>query len=322
MPVRSLERRASLPARPCMTAGLATIAIGSPSTRRTRVLFWRARRSPTPPIRPTGTCGTCCVTPCSPRVCSGGFARARSSRPAPASRCRSAGSAGVRRSNRLYRELRSSHWTVPHRAPHSPGGPRVLRPMARRRQAPSQGAVPRGAALIRCTLGTHPAPFDRALDWLFDARGDDGSSSSTEPPLRGTTPQNVEWHRFLAYDELTELMRQASAVVCHGGVGSMMTAISMGITPVAIPRLRAHGEHVDDHQLQIVRELGSSGYVIPCLRREELAAALESAAKAQPPAPGSGGELRAVAIHAAGGNPDRLLRPGLIAIQRVTWWIA
>ena len=131
--------------------------------------------------------------------------------------------------------------------------------------------------------------------------------SSTEPRRRDRPHHGSDWHEFIEYQQLADLIEQADFVVCHAGVGTLMTAISLGTVPVAIPRLRAEGEHVDDHQLQIVQELGSSGYVIPCMSREKLPAALERAAEAQSPASGSGGELRAVAIRAAGGDPDRLL---------------
>lgn len=176
-----------------------------------------------------------------------------------------------------------------------------------------QGQVPGGVVLILCTLGTHPQPFARALDWLLPAARDEDLVVQ-----HGATPARPEvtgarWHEFLDYDELTELVDAADVVVSHGGVGSLMTAIGLGAVPVAIPRLRAMGEHVDDHQLQIVSELGRSGHVVPCLQRDALSSALERAGGAKPPSPTRAviwdesprGELRRAAIIAAGGDPDR-----------------
>jgi UDP-N-acetylglucosamine transferase subunit ALG13 len=65
-------------------------------------------------------------------------------------------------------------------------------------------------------------------------------------------------------------MDAASAVVCHAGVGSIMTAIAHGHTPVVIPRLRRYDEHVDDHQLQIAEEFEREGLVIAVRESQDL----------------------------------------------------
>jgi UDP-N-acetylglucosamine transferase subunit ALG13 len=161
--------------------------------------------------------------------------------------------------------------------------------------------------LILVTFGTHPQPFDRALDWVLDAVVDEELvvQHGSTPPRPGAGPQ-VEWHELLTYERIVELIRAADAVVGHAGVGTLMTAIELGRTPVAIPRLREHGEHVDDHQLDIAREMSSAGYVIACSREGELAEAIERARNAGLRSRDGAGDLRRVAILAAGGDPDRL----------------
>lgn len=177
-----------------------------------------------------------------------------------------------------------------------------------------QGPVPRSALLIVCTLGTHPQPFDRVLDWLLPVIDDEELVVQHGATEKRSGARRVRWHQFLDYDELAELIRTADVVVSHAGVGSLMTAIGLGSVPVAIPRSQAEGEHVDDHQLEIVSELERSEYVIPCLRPGDLPRALERARAAAPP-PGTRpliwdesprGGLREAAISAAGGNPQRL----------------
>lgn len=56
-------------------------------------------------------------------------------------------------------------------------------------------------------------------------------------------------------------MEDASAVICHAGVGCIVTALSLGRRPVVIPRRAARGEHVDDHQFQIAEEMDSAGMI-------------------------------------------------------------
>jgi UDP-N-acetylglucosamine transferase subunit ALG13 len=61
---------------------------------------------------------------------------------------------------------------------------------------------------------------------------------------------------------MVELMRRARLVVTHAGVGSIMTALIASKRPVVVPRLRSHGEAVDDHQVAFGRRAEESGLVV------------------------------------------------------------
>jgi UDP-N-acetylglucosamine transferase subunit ALG13 len=79
---------------------------------------------------------------------------------------------------------------------------------------------------------------------------------------------------------------EADLVVAHAGVGSALEALSAGRCPVLVPRRKAFGEHVDDHQSDIAAELAGRGL---CIAREadELSEAdlLDAAARTvRPPA--------------------------------------
>jgi UDP-N-acetylglucosamine transferase subunit ALG13 len=158
--------------------------------------------------------------------------------------------------------------------------------------------------VILLTLGTHPQPFDRAVDWALDL-GEDLVVQHGSTAARLDAPQTV-WHEFVDHEILNGLIACADLVICHAGVGTVMSALRLGRTPVVMPRLMDHGEHVDNHQLQITRALASRDYVIPCVERHELEAAMEIAhtnAKRRT----EGGELLPHVVRAAGGDPDRLL---------------
>jgi UDP-N-acetylglucosamine transferase subunit ALG13 len=158
--------------------------------------------------------------------------------------------------------------------------------------------------VILCTLGTHPAPFDRLVDWVLAARGDEDAiiQHGSTPPRSGV--DGVLWRQALPYEELTALMRAADVMVCHAGVGTLMNAISLGVKPVTIPRLRAHGEHVDDHQLEIAGELDRTGRIFSCLDQDHFESALAAARNVDGSREPVGGELRLIAIEAAGGDPE------------------
>ncbi len=65
-------------------------------------------------------------------------------------------------------------------------------------------------------------------------------------------------------------MREASAVVCHAGVGTILSALGTGKQPIVLPRLRQYGEHVDDHQLQITRAFANRAIVIACFDGDDI----------------------------------------------------
>jgi UDP-N-acetylglucosamine transferase subunit ALG13 len=111
---------------------------------------------------------------------------------------------------------------------------------------------------------------------------------------------NTEWVKSMPYEELVRSMREARCVVCHAGVGTIMTALKTGHTPVVIPRQLAHGEHVDDHQLDIATQFAEKG-LIRCVTSEADVRALLRDRHAAPGAPIGRGrqELRTAVSEAA-----------------------
>lgn len=131
--------------------------------------------------------------------------------------------------------------------------------------------------MILVTLGTDARPFERALDLIDRLR-----PTHELVVQHGHTPardwEGVTWVDFVPFDTLTSFMKDAEAIVCHAGVGSIMTVVSLGRRPVVIPRLGTYGEHVDDHQLQIVAKLATRGYVVP-LEGTDIEAAVEESCR-------------------------------------------
>jgi UDP-N-acetylglucosamine transferase subunit ALG13 len=59
--------------------------------------------------------------------------------------------------------------------------------------------------------------------------------------------------------EFDALLRDVDAVIAHAGTGSSIAALTAGRAPVLVPRRKARGEHVDDHQVEIAQELDRRG---------------------------------------------------------------
>jgi UDP-N-acetylglucosamine transferase subunit ALG13 len=73
---------------------------------------------------------------------------------------------------------------------------------------------------------------------------------------------NIEARAIVPAAQIREAMAEADLVVAHAGVGAALTALDQGRVPVLLPRLRKHGEVVDDHQLMIAAELESRGLAV------------------------------------------------------------
>lgn len=66
----------------------------------------------------------------------------------------------------------------------------------------------------------------------------------------------------VSMEQMSEWVRSADAIVAHAGVGSALTLLAAGHTPVLIPRRAAWGEHVDDHQKLLADELTGRGLAV------------------------------------------------------------
>jgi UDP-N-acetylglucosamine--N-acetylmuramyl-(pentapeptide) pyrophosphoryl-undecaprenol N-acetylglucosamine transferase len=77
-----------------------------------------------------------------------------------------------------------------------------------------------------------------------------------------TSGLGIDGHYAIPERELIDAMREADVVVAHAGVGTALAALEVGKCPVLVPRRLAHGEHVDDHQIQIAQELARRGLAV------------------------------------------------------------
>ena len=59
-------------------------------------------------------------------------------------------------------------------------------------------------------------------------------------------------------------------VITHGGTGVIIGAVKQGKKVIAVPRLASYGEHVDDHQVQLLREFDGMNLICACYDSEKL----------------------------------------------------
>lgn len=133
--------------------------------------------------------------------------------------------------------------------------------------------------MLFVTVGSQKFQFDRllrAVDALV-ASGVVEGGAFAQVGACAYVPGSFPSEAFLDRERFGELMEESDVVVTHGGTGAIIGAVKRGKRVVAMPRLARFGEHVDDHQVEIVRQFGEMGLIEPCYDAEGLPGAYERA---------------------------------------------
>jgi UDP-N-acetylglucosamine transferase subunit ALG13 len=112
--------------------------------------------------------------------------------------------------------------------------------------------------VILATVGTHGQPFPRFIEMLRELDDDIVVQYGHNPAPEGFAHAAA----FIPFEEMLQHMHDATAVVTHAGVGSILCARDGGHVPIVVPRRSDLGEHVDDHQAELARTLEAMGHVI------------------------------------------------------------
>ena len=90
-----------------------------------------------------------------------------------------------------------------------------------------------------------------------------------------------ELHAYVDREEFGRLLASARLVICHAGSGCVIEALRAGRIPVVMPRRKAHGEVVDDHQVEFARLLAEAGRVVVVEGAEQIEQAAARALQMQ-----------------------------------------
>ena len=130
---------------------------------------------------------------------------------------------------------------------------------------------------VLITVGSEKYPFPRAIDAVKCAIDGIDTAWQTGHTEVGGMDLPGEVRAWWPGDELALRARSADVVITHAGVGSILMALRAGSCPVVIPRLRALGEHVDDHQIELAQLLASRGVVVVAMPGDDMSARLAEA---------------------------------------------
>lgn len=132
--------------------------------------------------------------------------------------------------------------------------------------------------MIFITLGSQKFQFNRllkAVDELVENKIIEDKVFA-QTGCSDYEPRNYAFKKFLDHEEFARVTGESDIVITHGGTGAIIGAVKKGKKVIAVPRRAQYGEHVDDHQLQLVGQFRELGLICECRDCEKLGEVLES----------------------------------------------
>lgn len=131
---------------------------------------------------------------------------------------------------------------------------------------------------IFVTLGSQKFQFNRllkAVDELCEKKFIVAEDVFAQIGYSDYLPQNYRYKSFLDREEFSSEIGKSDIVITHGGTGAIIGAVKKGKKVIAVPRLAKYREHVDDHQLQVIKQFDDLNLICSCQEISELKKALE-----------------------------------------------
>jgi len=130
--------------------------------------------------------------------------------------------------------------------------------------------------VIFVTVGAQMA-FDRLIkgvdEWAGERKRSDVFAQIGPTDYR---PSHVEWTGFLEPADFRQRVEEASAIVAHAGMGSILTALTSGKPILVMPRRGDLRETRNDHQVATAERFRALGRVAVAMDERELPERLDA----------------------------------------------
>lgn len=130
--------------------------------------------------------------------------------------------------------------------------------------------------MILVLLGTQNNSFHRLLEEV-ENNIKNGTIKEDVIVQAGYTKfesKNMKLFDLMSKEQLDKFQDEANLIITHGGVGSIISSIEKEKNVIAVPRMHEYGEHVNNHQKEIVKDFNDKGYIIGIEKVEDLKQAI------------------------------------------------
>lgn len=139
--------------------------------------------------------------------------------------------------------------------------------------------------MIFVTLGTQDRKFDRLLEAI--EKQIENEVINEEVIVQAGCSSNfkskyMKIFDLIPMDEFDKLISECDILITHGGVGSIITGLKNNKKVIAAARLKEYGEHQNNHQLQIIENFASEGYILSLNEFDKLDEVLKDVKKFNP----------------------------------------
>lgn len=104
-------------------------------------------------------------------------------------------------------------------------------------------------------IGNAHQPFPRFFNLIQDLKDQLPRPIVIQSGVNNISLDNCEVRSFLSITEFQFLMNSSEVLIGHAGTGFIYNAIMASKKPFVMPRRFCYGEHVNDHQLELVARL-------------------------------------------------------------------
>ncbi len=121
--------------------------------------------------------------------------------------------------------------------------------------------------MILVTVGTEKFPFNRLMQWidnLIDRNLIQPEQEEIVIQYGSCTfiPDRIKGYSVLKETDFLSLVEQARIIIAHCGEGTLDLLGLINKPFILVPRSYDFQEHVDDHQIELARQLGKLGIPI------------------------------------------------------------
>lgn len=118
--------------------------------------------------------------------------------------------------------------------------------------------------MIFVTVGTQDKPFPRLIKAVENAviRGEIKDEVVVQAGNTEYTSEYINILKYIPFEEFNNYLSKAEVIITHGGVGNILNSLKLNKKVIAIPRLAKYNEHINDHQLQVIKKMTEQGYIL------------------------------------------------------------
>ena len=116
--------------------------------------------------------------------------------------------------------------------------------------------------MVFLAVGTQKQDFSRLFKLVENSKALKDEEIIAQAGYTKYTSNKIKIKSFLPKEEFRKYFESADYIICHGGVGTIFDGLYNGKKILAVPRLAKYKEHVNDHQIQICKQLEDGGYIL------------------------------------------------------------